>query len=80
MRAFRQSPNENCKGKIAKWHEKFGEKLLHFDRVCCIIIKRLGALAQLVARNVRNVEVGGSNPPCSTKQTEPRLTQAGLFF
>ena len=27
----------------------------------------LGALAQLVARNVRNVEVRGSNPLCSTK-------------
>ena len=26
-----------------------------------------GALAQLVARNVRNVEVRGSNPLCSTK-------------
>ena len=29
-------------------------------------ILRLGALAQLVARNVRNVEVRGSNPLCST--------------
>ena len=26
-----------------------------------------GALAQLVARNVRNVEVRGSTPLCSTK-------------
>ena len=30
----------------------------------------LGALAQLVARNVRNVEVRGSNPLCSTKHNK----------
>lgn len=29
----------------------------------------LGALAQLVARNVRNVEVRGSTPLCSTKKS-----------
>ena len=29
--------------------------------------KSIGALAQLVARNVRNVEVTGSNPVCSTR-------------
>ena len=33
----------------------------------------LGALAQLVARNVRNVEVRGSNPLCSTKAESDEL-------
>ena len=31
------------------------------------ILKFLGSMAQLVARFVRNEEVGGSNPPRSTK-------------
>ncbi len=36
----------------------------------CVIMRHvLGALAQLVARNVRNVEVRGSNPLCSTRKT-----------
>ena len=30
---------------------------------------QLGALAQLVARRVRNAKVTGSNPVCSTKST-----------
>ena len=37
----------------------------------------LGALAQLVARNVRNVEVRGSTPLCSTKAAQIRT--AGVF-
>ena len=39
----------------------------------CIILNAFirGALAQLVARNVRNVEVRGSNPLCSTKKQPP---------
>ena len=42
--------------------------------------KSIGALAQLVARNVRNVEVTGSNPVCSTKG-KPRVRKnSGLFF
>ena len=38
-----------------------------------VIITPLGALAQLVARNVRNVEVRGSNPLCSTKAESDEL-------
>ena len=41
--------------------------------------KSLGALAQLVARNVRNVEVTGSNPVCSTIQ-EPLLSETREVF
>ena len=37
----------------------------------------LGALAQLVARNVRNVEVRGSTPLCSTNAAQIRT--AGVF-
>ena len=41
--------------------------LAFFSRMCIILIAfTRGALAQLVARNVRNVEVRGSNPLCST--------------
>ena len=36
-----------------------------------------GALAQLVARNVRNVEVRGSTPLCSTNAAQIRT--AGVF-
>lgn len=34
-----------------------------------IALKQVGALAQLVARRVRNAKVTGSNPVCSTKST-----------
>ena len=39
---------------------------------------KYGALAQLVARNVRNVEVRGSNPLCSTRRPENFFS--GLFL
>ena len=41
--------------------------LLSVDAAASPARSEYGALAQLVARNVRNVEVRGSNPLCSTK-------------
>ena len=41
--------------------------LLSVDAAASLARSEYGALAQLVARNVRNVEVRGSNPLCSTK-------------
>ena len=40
--------------------------LLSVDAAASPARSEYGALAQLVARNVRNVEVRGSNPLCST--------------
>lgn len=37
-----------------------------------IALKQVGALAQLVARRVRNAKVTGSNPVCSTRSTVVR--------
>ena len=37
---------------------------------------QIGVLAHLVERNVRNVKVGGSSPPCSTKKTSFRASFA----
>ena len=41
--------------------------------------KSIGALAQLVARNVRNVEVTGSNPVCSTTKDADIDTMSASF-
>ena len=46
--------------------EKYSEKTLAFFSKACIMFSVRGALAQLVARNVRNVEVRSSNLLCST--------------
>lgn len=43
--------------------------LLSVDAAASPARSEYGALAQLVARNVRNVEVRGSNPLCSTRWT-----------
>ena len=51
--------------------ENYFEKPLAFLRKPCIIFSVRGALAQLVARNVRNVEVRSSNLLCSTSKGHP---------
>ena len=50
--------------------------LLSVDAAASLARSEYGALAQLVARNVRNVEVRGSNPLCSTKN----LRNLRFFF
>ena len=49
------------------------------SRIRDILYRHLRAIAQLVARNVRDVEVGGSNPPCPTEYIAPQETVV-LFF
>ena len=58
---------------IRSARESYMKKILAFSRVWRYNTFCLGALAQLVARNVRNVEVRGSNPLCSTKAESDEL-------
>ena len=73
------TPRPSCR----RWDDRespnhISKNLLHLSRLR-VIITPLGALAQLVARNVRNVEVRGSNPLCSTtKKTACR--RWAVFF
>ena len=44
-----------------------------------MLVPVLGAMAQLVARLVRNEKVGGSNPPSSTTHRHP-IVDVGFLF
>ena len=60
--------NDSKKQDIFSRSENIFEKPLAFSEKACIMISVRGALAQLVARNVRNVEVRSSNLLCSTRK------------
>ena len=60
--------NDSKKQDIFSCSGNIFQKPLAFSEKACIIISVRGALAQLVARNVRNVEVRSSNLLCSTRK------------